>query len=76
MSDYLIRSRDQNHLVVAYNQEQAYRLIMECDGFGLIYIFGNLAESEHDEKGEHLLIYTPNGQKRVYYKGRGKADSK
>ncbi|EOR26229.1 phage terminase large subunit [Niallia nealsonii AAU1] len=50
MSDYLIRSRDQNHLVVAYNQEQAYRLIMECDGIGLIYIFGNLAESEHDEK--------------------------
>ncbi|MCB5235499.1 PBSX family phage terminase large subunit [Niallia circulans] len=75
-ADYLIKSRDQNHLVVAYNQEQAYRLIMECDGFGLIHIFGDLAETKHDEKGDHLLIYTPNGQKRVYYKGGGKADSK
>lgn len=75
-ADYLIRSRDENHLICAYNQEQAYRLFMECDGFGLIHIFGDLAQIKHDENGDHLLVYTPNGTKKVYYKGGGKADSK
>lgn len=75
-ADYLTWTRDQNHLVTAYNQEQAYRLFMECDGFGLMHIFGDLAQIKHDEHGDHLLIDTPNGQKKVYYKGGGKADSK
>lgn len=34
----LIKSRDQNHLVIAYNQEQAYKLVMEGDGLGLLHI--------------------------------------
>ncbi|KYG28170.1 PBSX family phage terminase large subunit [Alkalihalobacillus trypoxylicola] len=72
---YLIMSKDENHLIVAYNQEQAYRLFMECDGFGLIHIFGNNAKIKHDEKGDHLEVHTPNGVKRVYYKGGGKSDS-
>ncbi|MER2057171.1 MAG: PBSX family phage terminase large subunit [Niallia sp.] len=75
-ADYLTRTRDENHLVVAYNQEQAYRLFMECDGFGLIHIFGDLAQMKHDDNGDHLLVHTPNGVKKVYYKGGGKVDSK
>ncbi len=75
-ADYLTRTRDENHLVVAYNQEQAYRLFMECDGFGLIHIFGDLAQMKHDDNGDHLLVHTPKGVKKVYYKGGGKVDSK
>ena len=75
-ADYLSTTRDQNHLVTAYNQEQAFRLFMECDGFGLIHIFGDLAKIKHDENGDHLEVHTPNGIKKVYYKGGGKADSK
>ena len=36
---HLINSRDTNHLVTAYSAEQAYRLIMDGDGFGLLHIF-------------------------------------
>ncbi|HGL4043334.1 TPA: PBSX family phage terminase large subunit, partial [Enterococcus faecium] len=28
MADFYLRSPDQNHLVTAYNQEQAYRMFM------------------------------------------------
>lgn len=72
---YLTISEDENHLIVAYNQEQAYRLFVECDGFGLKYIFGHLCEHKHDENGAHLQIHTPRGVKKVYYKGGGKSDS-
>lgn len=73
---YLGITPDQNHLVTAYNQEQAYRLFMECDGFGLKYIFGHLAQEKSDRHGDHLEVHTPNGIKKVYYKGGGKADSR
>lgn len=72
---HLIESRDQNHLVVAYNQEQAYKLVFECDGLGLLHIFDGVAAIKHDDNGDHLAVYTPTGIKRVYYKGGGKADS-
>ncbi|MDF2513725.1 MAG: Terminase-like family protein [Herbinix sp.] len=72
---YLLQSDDQNHLVVAYNQEQAYKLVMECDGFGLIHIFDGNCRMRHDDNGDHLEITTPKGIRRVYYKGGGKADS-
>ncbi|MFC4075231.1 PBSX family phage terminase large subunit [Salinithrix halophila] len=72
---YLVNTPDENHLITAYNQEQAYRLFIESDGLGLKYIFGDLASIRHNEKGDHLEAYTPNGIKRVYYKGGGKADS-
>ncbi|MGN7311465.1 PBSX family phage terminase large subunit [Alkalicoccobacillus gibsonii] len=75
-ADYLATTPDQNHLIAAYNQEQAFRLFMECDGFGLIHIFGELAKIKHDENGDHLEVHTPSGVKKVYYKGGGKADSK
>ncbi|ENP4350432.1 PBSX family phage terminase large subunit [Listeria monocytogenes] len=68
-------SEDQNHLVAAFNQEQAFRLFMDGDGFGLMHIFGNLAEMKHDEHGDHLLIHSPNGPKKIYYKGGGKVNS-
>ena len=72
---FLIESDDLNHLVVAFNQEQAYKLVMECDGFGLIHIFDGCSRMRHDDNGDHLEITTPKGTKRVYYKGGGKADS-
>jgi len=72
---YLTITEDESHLIVAYNQEQAYRLFIESDGFGLRHIFGPLCELRHDENGAHLEIHTPKGIKRVYYKGGGKGDS-
>lgn len=72
---FLTISEDENHLIVAYNQEQAYRLFVECDGMGLMHIFGKLCTHKHDQNGAHLQIHTPKGIKRVYYKGGGKSDS-
>lgn len=72
---YLVETEDENHLIVAYNQEQAYRLIIEGDGTGLMHIFGNLAEIKHNEQGSHLEITTPKGIRRVFYKGGGKSNS-
>ncbi|MFS0776248.1 PBSX family phage terminase large subunit [Neobacillus sp. 3P2-tot-E-2] len=72
---YLTLTPDQNHLIVAYNQEQAYRLFIDGDGTGLLHIFGDLCKIKHDELGDHLEVHTPSGVKKVYYKGGGKVDS-
>lgn len=72
---HLIRSRDDLHLVVGYSAEQAFRLIMEGDGMGLKYIFRGCCRVSHDDSGAHLLVKLPDGEKRVYWKGGGKADS-
>lgn len=72
---HLIRSRDTIHLVTAYSAEQAYRLIMDGDGMGLLHIFKGLCRTSHDDSGAHLLIRLPDGEKKVYWKGGGKADS-
>ncbi|HIW40618.1 MAG TPA: PBSX family phage terminase large subunit [Candidatus Mediterraneibacter vanvlietii] len=66
---------DRNHMVLAYNQEQAYRLVIDCDGLGLLHIFPGLCEQKADRFGNHILLHTPTGEKRIYYKGGGKADS-
>lgn len=66
---------DRNHMVLAYNQEQAYRLVIDCDGLGLLHIFPGLCEQKSDRFGNHILLHTPSGDKRIYYKGGGKADS-
>lgn len=73
---YLSNTPDENHLITAYNQEQAYRLFIDGDGTGLQHIFGDLAQLKHDDKGDHLEVHTPSGIKKVYYKGGGKVDSK
>lgn len=73
---HLIKSQDTNHLIVAYSQEQAYRLVIEGDGFGLLHIFDGFCAMRHDDNGDYLSVETPNGEKKVYYKGGGKADSK
>lgn len=73
MARFIVGSRDQNHLIVAYNQEQAFRLMLDCDGLGLLHIFGDLAELKNDRFGDHLQVHTPNGIKNIYYKGGGKA---
>lgn len=75
MADFYLRSPDQNHLVSAYNQEQAYRMFMDGDGFGLQHIFDGASDVRHDEHGDHLLLYAPNGEKKIYYKGGGKVNS-
>ena len=72
---HLIRSRDALHLVTAYSAEQAYRLIMEGDGMGLLHIFAGCCRTSHDDSGAHLLVHLPDGDKKVYWKGGGKADS-
>mgnify|MGYP003025073366 FL=1 len=75
MADLYLRSPDQNHLVTAYNQEQAYRMFMDGDGLGLVHIFDGCSDIRHDEHGDHLLLYAPNGEKKIYYKGGGKINS-
>ena len=73
---HLIRSQDSIHLVTAYSAEQAYRLVMDGDGMGLIHIFDGMCRTSHDDSGAHLLIRLPDGsEKKVYWKGGGKADS-
>ena len=66
---------DRNHLILAFNQEQAFKLVMDCDGLGLMHIFPGIWEMKHDDYGDHMLLHTPSGDKRIYYKGGGKADS-
>lgn len=68
-------SPDRDHLVLAYNQEQAYRMFIDGEGFGLMNIFKRNAEIRHNENGDHLWIKFPNGEKRIYYKGGGKVNS-
>ena len=72
---HLIRSEDNIHLVTAYSAEQAFRLIMDGDGMGLMHIFKGACRTSHDDSGAHLLIHLPGGDKKVYWKGGGKADS-
>lgn len=72
---HLLRSRDNQHLVTAYSAEQAFRLIMDGDGLGLLHIFKGCCRTSHDDSGAHLLINLPSGEKKVYWKGGGKADS-
>lgn len=72
---YLAQTPDENHLITAYNQEQAYRLFIDGDGTGLKHIFGDLCSTKHDDLGDYLEVHTPTGIKKVYYKGGGKADS-
>lgn len=72
---HLISARDTNHLIVGYSAEQAYRLIMEGHGMGLLHIFAGRCRPSHDDSGAHLLVHLPQGDRRVYWKGGGKADS-
>lgn len=72
---FLWHTPDENHLVLAYNQEQAYRLVMDCDGLGLLHIFPGLCAPKHDNFGDYVALDTPTGKKKIYYKGAGKADS-
>ena len=66
---HLRRSRDNIHLVTAYSAEQAFRLIMDGDGFGLLHIFRGYCRTSHDDSGAHLLIRFPGGEeKKVYWK--------
>ena len=48
---------------------------MDGDGTGLKHIFGHLCEERDDKRGAHLLIHTPKGIRRVYYKGGSKSNS-
>ena len=71
---FLNVSKDENHLIVAATQQQAFRLVLDGDGNGLLHLFQN-AMIKHDDHGDHLEAITPNGVKKIYYKGGAKADS-
>ena len=75
MAKFYLASPDKNHLISAYNQEQAYRMFIDGDGFGLGHIFNGVSDIKHDEHGDHLLLHAPNGEKKIYYKGGGKSNS-
>ena len=75
MAAFYAASPDKNHLVTAYNQEQAFRMFMDGDGLGLMHIFAGCSSVKHDEHGDHLALYAPNGLKKIYYKGGGKINS-
>lgn len=75
MAAFYSATPDKNHLVTAYNQEQAFRMFMDGDGFGLMHIFSGCSNIKHDEHGDHLALYAPNGLKKIYYKGGGKVNS-
>ena len=72
---FLIETEDENHLILAFSQEQAYKLLIESDGMGLMHIFAGCCRLKDDENGKHLLIHTPKGDRRVYYKGGGDSSS-
>ncbi len=38
----------------------------------LKFSFHRLEHIRHDEHGDHLMLYAPNGEKKIYYKGGGK----
>ena len=75
MADIYVRSPDQNHMVAAYNQEQAFRMFFDGDGLGLVNIFKGCSTLKNDRHGDHLLLQAPNGEKKIYFKGGGKANS-
>ena len=72
---FLIETEDENHLILGYSQEQAYKLLIESDGMGLMHIFAGCCRLKDDENGKHLLVHTPKGDRRVYYKGGGDSSS-
>lgn len=72
---FLNTSADTNFLVVASTQQQAFRLVMDGDGNGLLHLFGGAAQIKHDDHGDHLEAVTATGTKKIYYKGGAKADS-
>ncbi|MCC4121357.1 PBSX family phage terminase large subunit [Lactococcus lactis] len=76
MARIYAQSPDRDHLVLAYNQEQAYRMFIDGEGFGLKYIFSANSEIKHNEDGDHLSILFPGGvEKRIFYKGGGKINA-
>lgn len=76
MARVYAKSPDRDHLVIAYNQEQAYRMFIDGEGFGLMNIFKNNSEIRHNENGDHLWINFGDGnEKRIYYKGGGKSNA-
>ena len=61
---HLIKSRDAHHLVTADSAEQAYRLVMDGDGMGLLHIFKGHCRTSHDDSGAHLLVRMPDGEEK------------
>ena len=74
MAAIYVASPDNNHIVLAYNQEQAFRMFMDGDGFGLMHIFKGVSLLRDDKHGAHLKLFLPHGEKKIYYKGAGKAN--
>lgn len=78
MAWYYLQTEDPSHLILAYSQEQAFRMFVDGEGFGLMHTLGKLCKIKHDEHGDHLLIRQPdhdNREIKVYYKGGGKVNA-
>ena len=79
MSLFYLQTQDPSHLVLAYSQEQAYRMFFDDgEGFGLVHLLGpKICQMKHDDHGDHLQITQPDtGRKiKVYYKGGGKVNA-
>lgn len=72
---FLIETEDENHLVLGFSQDLAYKLLIDGDGMGLRHIFAGCCELKDDGGGRHLKIYTPKGIRKVYYKNGGNSAS-
>lgn len=72
---FLNTSKDTNFLVVGATQQQAFRLVIDGDGNGLLHLLAPLCQIKHDDHGDHLEALTCTGVKKIYYKGGAKADS-
>lgn len=78
MAYFYLQTEDPSHLILAYSQEQAFRMFVDGEGLGLMHTLGELCEIKHDEHGDHLLITQPDfnhRQIKVYYKGGGKVNA-
>lgn len=76
MARFYLTTRDNTHLILAYSQEQAYRMFIDGEGYGLMHTLADRAQVKHDEHGGHLLIRQPSGRDiKVYYKGGGKSNA-
>lgn len=73
--EFLNTSKDTNFLVVGATQKQAFRLVMDGDGNGLLHLCAPHCQIKHDDHGDHLETLTLTGVKKIYYKGGAKADS-
>lgn len=68
-------SKDKIHLCSGTSLATAKMNIMECNGFGLLYLFSGRCRAGKYKDNDCLYINTKTGEKIVIFVGGGKADS-